>query len=125
MIASLDLVRSEPAAAGTAEVARRIRNALAAANIDCKCRGRLDDALDRFARLEQQRTTRHLLLQAQHQRQRIASLLELLQEIEDLTVNEVDPTVFDELAALFEDVAAAARIGVTAMRQLAAAEAAT
>jgi hypothetical protein len=93
---------------------------LAAANIDCKCRGRLDDALDRFTRLELQRTTRHLLLQAQHQRQRIASLLDLLQEIEDLTVTEVDPTVFDELAALFEDVAAAAQIGVTAMRQLAA-----
>lgn len=121
---TMPLIVEQPAAApgGTAEVARRIRNVLAAANIDCNCRGRLDDALDRFTRLETQRATRQLLLQAQHQRQRIASLLELLGEIEELTVNEVDATVFAELAALFEDVASAAGIGAAAMRQFAAAE---
>lgn len=123
MIASPDVAR--PEAAGTAEVARRIRNVIAAANTDCKCRGRLDEALDRFTQLERQRSTRHLLRQAQHQRHRIASLLDLLQEIEELTVNETDLSAFDELAALFEDVATAARSGATAMRQLAATEATT
>ena len=122
MSVSQQVGHPDPVVADTVAVARRIRNVLAAAKLDCKCRGRLDEALDRFARLELQRATRQQLLQAQHQRQRIASLLELLQEIEDLTVSELDHTVFAELAALFDDVADAAHIGAAAMRQLAVAE---
>lgn len=97
---------------------RRIRNLLDSVDLDCTCRGRLDTALQRFAELERFRVRRHALAAARHERLRIASVLHLLEELEDLPVAEPDESVFRELAELFGEVVWAARNGEALLREL-------
>ena len=114
---SEDPPQAEPE--GISQVTRRIQNVLVGVELDRASRERLDDALNRFAELEAGRARLRGLANARHQRQRIASILDLLAELEDLTVNEVDASVFTELALLFDDVVSSARSGAAAMRELA------
>jgi hypothetical protein len=96
----------------------RLANLLSGVDLDCACRAKLDDALARFADLERIRERRQLLSDARQQVARINALLDFLKELDDLGLNEADRTVFDEVAQLFEDVAAAARQGAADARQL-------
>nr|WP_306267213.1 hypothetical protein [Pararhizobium sp. IMCC3301] len=98
---------------------QRIEHILDSAAVNCVCQERLHDALRRFADLEINRVQRRALTTARDQRLRIASILSLMAELEDLNVNEVDTSVFMELAYLFDDVASSAHLGATAMRRLA------
>lgn len=107
----------------TEGVVTRIRTILTAADLDCQCRDRLAVALDRFAALERERHRRRDLSEARHCRARIASLLELLAELHEITATEVDLGVYAEMVLLFEDIAASARDGAASMRALAGPEA--
>lgn len=98
---------------------RRIEHILDGAAVNCVCQERLHDALRRFADLEITRLQRHALTTARDQRLRIASILSLMADLEDLNINELDAGVFTELAYLFDDVAGAAHLGALAMRRLA------
>ncbi len=103
-----------------AAVMRRIRTVIDNVELDCECRARLDEALGRFAALEQQRTMRqHLTLARQH-RERIKAILDFLQEVDHLMINEPDRSVYAELALLFEEVSVIATEGAAAMLSLAA-----
>lgn len=105
---------SEPA---SMELLARIRAVVATVDIDCDCREKLDDALRRFEALEQRRDMRDLIADARAQCDRVAALLDLLKELDDIRVEDTDHGVFDELALLFESVAAAAARGAQDMRR--------
>ena len=47
---------------------------------------------------------------------RIAALLDLSHELDDLTMDETDVSVFEEIALLFYDIAQAAACGASDMR---------
>ena len=112
------MIELEPADAGDmAEVfVQRIRGVIGNVALDCECRQRVNDALERFAVMEQHRLDhRHLLSSRQH-RATIAALIELLAELEDIGWQETDRSVFGELALLFEDVARHALSGAEDLR---------
>jgi hypothetical protein len=93
----------------------RVRAVVGALDLDCRCRGKVDAALERFESLEMRRQLRGLILDARHQAERIAALLELVGELDTLTTDEADLSVFDEIALLFEDIKAAAARGADDM----------
>jgi len=96
----------------------RIRGIIASVALDCNCRQRVNEALQRFLDLEQQRETRRHLLASRQHRAAIAALVDLLGELEDIGWQEADRTVFTELAMLFEDIAQHALRGAEDLRLL-------
>lgn len=102
----------------SARIAGRIRNVLSTVQLDCECRRRLHEALDRFVEQERHREDRRWLLEARRQRAAIAAMLELVGELEDIGWPESDRTAFDEIAHIFDDIAHAAQIGADAMRAM-------
>ncbi|MGO4558210.1 hypothetical protein [Mesorhizobium sp. 2RAF21] len=86
--------------------------------LDCECRSRLDEALDRFAALERRRAKLGNLSNACGQRRKIEAILLFLQDLDDLKATEADHSVYNDIAFLFEDIATAALEGAWAMRQL-------
>jgi hypothetical protein len=93
----------------------RVRAVVGALDLDCRCRGKVDAALERFESLETRRQLRGLILDARHQAERIAALLELVGELDTVTMDETDLSVFEEIALLFEDIRAAAARGAEDM----------
>jgi hypothetical protein len=89
----------------------RVRAVLGTLDLDCRCRGKLDAALERFETLETRRQVRVLILDARHQAERIAALLELVGELDTVATDEADLGVFDEIALLFADIGSAAARG--------------
>lgn len=83
----------------------RIRSIIGTVALDCDCRQRVNQALTRFIELEQHRETRRHLLSSRHHRAAIAALVDLLAELEDLSWQEADHSVFAEFALVFEDIA--------------------
>jgi hypothetical protein len=102
-------------ASGIALLAR-VRAVLATVEFDCACREKLDDALRRFEALEQRRGMRDLIADARVQCERVAALLDLLKELDEIQAEDTDHGVFEELALLFEAIAAAATHGAADMR---------
>lgn len=101
-----------------ADLAVRLAAMVRDVQMDCGCRARLDEALERFAALEEQRTANQHLAEARDQRDRIKAVLSLLQDLDDLYATESDQSVHQDLALLFEDIAASAHAGAEAMRQV-------
>lgn len=97
------------------QLTQRIRNLISTVALDCDCRQRVNDALQRFVSQEQSRHDRRCLMDARQQRASIAALVELLGEL-DVTWHEGDRTVFAELAHIFDDIARLAALGSAAMR---------
>lgn len=95
---------------------QRIRNLIGTVALDCDCRQRVNDALQRFVAQEQDRHDRRCLLDARQQRASIAALVELLGELEEVSWQEGDRTVFAELAHIFDDIARMATLGSAAMQ---------
>lgn len=93
----------------------RVRATLETLDLDCRCRSKLDDALERFETLENRRQVRALILDARNQAERIASLLEFVSEIDTVRSDEADLGVFDEIALLFADIGLAAASGAEDM----------
>lgn len=104
------LARSEPSPLLT-----RVRAVMDTLDLDCRCRGKLDAALERFEALENRRQLRGLILDARHQAERIGALLELVGELDTVPTDEADLSVFQEIALLFEDIKAAASRGAEDM----------
>lgn len=100
------------------QLTRRIRNLIGTVALDCNCRQRVNDALQRFITQEQQRQDRHCLMDARQQRASIAALVDLLGELEEVSWQEGDRSVFAELAHIFDDIARAAALGSTALRMI-------
>ena len=96
----------------------RIRALIDGIDLDCECRTRLEEALTRFAALEDQRVLRGHLLRARQHRERIKAILDFLQEVDHLMVNEPDGSVYGELALLFEEISVIATEGAAAMHGL-------
>jgi hypothetical protein len=92
-----------------------VRAVVGSVDLDCICRGKVDEALQRFAALETRRQLRGLILDARHQAERIAALLELVGELDTLSTDETDLSVFDEIALLSDDIKAAASRGADDM----------
>jgi len=93
----------------------RVRAVMDTLDLDCRCRGKLDAALERFEALENRRQLRGLILDARHQAERIGALLELVGELDTVSTDETDLSVFQEIAMLFEDIKAAASRGAEDM----------
>lgn len=102
----------------TTGLTRRIRNLISTVALDCDCRQRVNDALQRFAAQEQHRHDRQCLMDARQQRASIAALVDLLGELEDVTWQEGDRSVFAELAHIFDDIARMAAQGSAAMQMI-------
>ena len=100
------------------QLTRRIRNVISTVALDCDCRKRVNDALQRFAAQEKSRHDRRCLSDARLQRASIAALVELLGELEDISWQEADRSVFSELAGIFDDIARRAALGSAAMRMI-------
>lgn len=96
----------------------RIRGIIGTVALDCDCRQRVNDALQRFVEMEQQRETRRHLLSSRQHRAAIAALVDLLAELEEISWREADRTVFAELAHLFEDIAQHALRGAEDLRSM-------
>jgi hypothetical protein len=94
-----------------------VKASLASIAPDCPCRARVEEALDRVSHMRQRHQRTAALREARERRNSIMCLLELLAEIEELTDAEPDLSAFDEAAALFEDIAAAAAAGAHAARR--------
>lgn len=103
---------------GEVPVAKRLAAVIKNLPLDCDCRRRLDDALERFAALEERRNAREHVANALRQRERIEAILVFLKDLDDLTAIEADRSVYAEIALLFEDIATFAREGSDAMRKM-------
>jgi hypothetical protein len=110
----------KPAASSTdtARMVLRIRSLIDTAALDCHCRQKVGDALQRFMDQEQQRLDRRDLIEARQHRTAIAALLELLADLEEISWSEGDRSVFPELAHLFDDIARQAQGGAEALRRI-------
>lgn len=95
----------------------RVRAVLGTVELDCACRDRLDDALRRFEALELRRGRRDLIADARAQCDRVAGLLDLLKELDEIEIEATDRGVFEELALLFDTIAAAGLRGAEDMRR--------
>ena len=103
---------------GAEQIGRRIRNLIATVALDCDCRQRVNDALQRFVEQEQDRQDRRHLADARQHRASIAALLDLLGELEEVSWHEGDRSVFAELAHIFDDIERLAAQGSAAMRMI-------
>jgi hypothetical protein len=102
----------------TLDLIARLQIVLTRADLDCSCRELLSGALDRFSDLEAQRLSRRSLLRARDHKDRIAAILALLSELNQLTENEKDRTVFVEMALLFDEIGQSAMAGAAALRDI-------
>lgn len=100
------------------DVVRRLRATLTQVDLDCRCRQTLDNAFERFGALESRRLSKRFLTEARDHKDRIAALLELLSELDQVTEAEADATVFEEMALLFEEIGLSAVTGAAAVRKL-------
>ncbi len=109
-------VLGAPTASASSRVIQRVRGIVQGLDLDCECRAKLDGALQRFEALEDRRQFRRFVLDARHQAERIAALLDLSHELDELTMDETDISVFEEIALLFKDIEQAAARGALDMR---------
>jgi hypothetical protein len=110
----------EPSAATTSasQLIGRLRRVLRPEDLDCPCRETLNGALARFDEQERRRETRRRLAAAREHKERIASILHFLSELDALTEAESDRTVFEEFALLFVEITRSADAAVSALRGL-------
>jgi hypothetical protein len=102
------------------DVALRLRRVLASVDLDCRCRTKLDEALDRFAALECRQQRRNGLREARLHRDLIVAQLTFLADIDEITDRESDASVFEEMALLFDEIATQASEAAGALRATAA-----
>jgi hypothetical protein len=100
----------------TFDLIARLQIVLTRTDLDCSCRELLSGALERFSDLEARRLSRRSLLRARDHKDRIAAILALLSELNQLTENERDRTVF--VALLFDDIGHSAAAGAAALRDI-------
>ena len=94
----------------------RVRRIISRLGLECECQSKLDGALHRFEMLESLRQRRDFILDARHQAERISALLDFARELDELTTDELDLSVYEEIALLFISMEVAAAQGAGAMR---------
>ncbi|MDQ2634739.1 MAG: hypothetical protein M3Y43_01770 [Pseudomonadota bacterium] len=104
---------------GQEAVIERLRRSLSAVALDCGCRDVADDLLDRARAEEDLMRRADGLADARKMRDAIVVVLALLGEMDELTPDEPDRSVFREMADLFQDVTEFATHGAKAARQAA------
>jgi len=102
----------------TLDLIARLQIVLTRTDLDCSCREILSGALERFSDLEARRLSRRSLLCARDHKDRVAAILALLSELNQLTENETDRTVFEEMALLFDEIGHSAAVGAAALRDI-------
>lgn len=117
-----NLVRATPEATPSIENAanliERLRRTLLFSDLDCRCRDTLAAALDRFGAMERRRLSRQGLTYARDHKDRIAAILTLLSELDQMTEGEQDRSVFEEMALLFLEIASSAEAGAAVLRAI-------
>ena len=109
---------AEAATSSASQLIGRLRRVLRPEELDCDCREMLNGALARFDEQERRRETRRRLAAAREHKERIASILHFLSELDALTESESDRTVFEEFALLFVEITRSADAAVSALRGL-------
>ncbi len=109
----------DPSADGDAlELVERMRIVIQGTNMDGHCRDMLSSAFDRFLTMEARRLSKRLLHRVRGQRERIAAIVTLLSELDQLSENESDRSVFAEMALLFDEISLTAVAGSAALREI-------
>ncbi len=111
-----------PAARHPDTLIGQIRRGLAEAPLDCGSHHIADAVLDRIHADEELTHRVGGLADARRMRDAILMVVALLGEIDDLTIDEPDRTVFVELADLFRDIADFAEFGTASVRRAAGQE---
>lgn len=101
------------------ELIQRMQRLIDCAGLDSGCRQKIAGMLTRFADLERCRAHRASLATARDCRNRISSLLNFLNELDEAGEFDDDCGVFLELALLFDDIGASAKSGALALRSMA------
>ncbi len=96
----------------------RLRRVIGQVVLDCDCQKRLDESIARFSEQEERRIARWQLSEARNQKQRIVAILHFLLELDRITENDADPTIFEEIALIFDEVGAAATLASKALRSI-------
>jgi len=109
---------STPSIENAANLIARLRRTLLFSDLDCRCRDTLAAALDRFDALERRRLSRQGLSYARDHKDRIAAILTLLSELDQMTEGEQDRSVFEEMALLFLEIASSAQAGAAVLRAI-------
>lgn len=117
--AMVPLPMSPALATGRETVVARLRRRLAEAPLDCGCRDVADDLLNRATAEENLVLRTESLADARKMRDAIVVVLALLGELDELTPDEPDLSVFGEIADLFQDLSEFAAVGAKAARQAA------
>jgi hypothetical protein len=97
---------------------KRMQTVFTRSNMDGHCREMLRSAVDRFLALEARRLSKTLLTRARARKERIAAILTLLSELDQLTEDESDRSVFEEFALLFDEISRTAVAGSAALREI-------
>lgn len=105
-------------ATSASQLIDRLRRVLLPEDLDCACREMLSGALARFDEQERRREMRRRLAGAREHKERIASILHFLSELDALTEAESDRTVFEEFALLFVEITRSGEAAVSALRGL-------
>ncbi|SDH80818.1 hypothetical protein [Bosea robiniae] len=106
------------ATSSASQLIGRLRRVLRPEDLDCACRETLSGALARFDEQERRRETRRRLAAAREHKERIASILHFLSELDALSEAENDRTVFEEFALLFVEIERSGEAAVSALRGL-------
>lgn len=96
----------------------RIRNVLANIELDCSCKERLDEALDRYDTLDRKREYRRYLLDARLQKEKIESLIVFLEELDRHNSETPDIALFSDFECIFTDIRNAAEEGISASKHI-------
>ncbi|WP_370321924.1 hypothetical protein [Oricola sp.] len=85
---------------GESSIVDRLRQGLAEAGLDCRCNERAERIFDQVEEMGRAGA----LEEARRMRDAIAIIMVLLTELDELNVNDADPSAFGEIADLFEDL---------------------
>jgi len=95
-------------ASRASDLVTRFQRVVSAIHLDCDSAVTLKRALARFAALEHTREVRRALAVASEHRDQIIARIAFLAELDELNEHEADRSVFNEMATLFDEIAAAA-----------------
>ncbi len=109
---------AEHADSESLDLVERLRIVITRSNMDGHCREMLCSAFDRFLALEARRLSKRLLTRVRDQKTRITAILSLLSELDHLSEDETDRSVFVEMALLFDEVSLTAAAGSAALREI-------
>lgn len=100
------------------DLVERMRAVIHGTKMDGQCRDMLSSAFDRFLALESRRLSKRLLHRVRGQRERIAAIVTLLSELDQVDETETDRSVFAEMALLFDEISLTAVAASAALREI-------